>query len=637
MLGALWCAWQRPLPLPMLAYVIVVIALMLAAGHRHGPSAVLVHGLPAGDPGRRLVVAPRSDGLGADARRVWRRARHAHRSVRGVRGDPVRPAWARRPPLGVVVLGLLAYVPALTAGRGRMPADTKLYLYLDPGRLVSDAPYTFDGRQFAGWVPHQTISYLWPSGPWYWLFDTIGVPDWIAHRLWIGTILFAAGLGVRWVARLLGIVGAAAVAAAAVYQLSPYVLPYLSRTSLMLLPYAGLGWIIGLTMLAARRSTWRHAALLALVVATIGAPNATATAMIVPAPVLWLVHAAWGGEITWRRAAATAARIGGLCVAVSLWWLAMLSVQGRYGADVLAYSETLEAVSLTSTSTETLRGMGYWLFYVRDPVGFTTSAAEAYMASGRYVVTSFVLTGLGIAGLAFTRFRARRYAVLLVIAGIVLAVGVHPIDDPSLLMSPFAESSRSSFVLALRSSTRALPMAVLGLALGTGALVAATRPPAPPPPLVARPRSSSPWRPPTCRPRGTAASSIRSCRATRTRPTPGWPPRPISTEMPAGYRVMQLPGAEFGAFRWGYTVDPPLPGLTERPFVSRDLLPLGSTPAMDLLYALDDRFQARDRRAGVGGPGRPAVRRRHDLGAQRHPLRPVPQPAAGAHRVAVRQ
>ena len=163
----------------------------------------------------------------------------------------------------------------------------------------------------------------------------------------------------------------------------------------MLLPYAGLGWIVGLTLLAARRASWRHAALVALVVATVGAPNATATAMIVPAPVLWLVHAAWDGEITWRRAGVTAARIGGLCVAVSLWWLAMLSVQGRYGADVLAYSETLEAVSLTSTSTETLRGMGYWLFYVRDPVGFTTSAAEAYMASGRYIVTSFALTVLG--------------------------------------------------------------------------------------------------------------------------------------------------------------------------------------------------------------------------------------------------
>ena len=34
---------------------------------------------------------------------------------------------------------------------------------------------------------------------------------------------------------------------------------------------------------------------------------------------------------------------------------------------------------------------------------------------------------------------------------------------------------------------------------------------------------------------------------------------------PAGYRVLQLPGAEFGAFRWGYTVDPPLPGADRPP------------------------------------------------------------------------
>ena len=55
---------------------------------------------------------------------------------------------------------------------------------------------------------------------------------------------------------------------------------------------------------------------------------------------------------------------------------------------------------------------------------------------------------------------------------------------------------------------------------------------------------------------------------------------------------MQLPGAEFGAFRWGYTVDPPLPGLTAKPLITRDLLPLGSPGAMDLLYALDDRAQS---------------------------------------------
>jgi hypothetical protein len=70
----------------------------------------------------------------------------------------------------------------------------------------------------------------------------------------------------------------------------------------------------------------------------------------------------------------------------------------------------------------------------------------------------------------------------------------------------------------------------------------------------------------------------------------------------AEHRVMQLPGAEFGAFRWGYTVDPPLPGLSAKPLITRDLLPLGSPAAMDLLYALDDRAQANTLDPGAIAP-----------------------------------
>jgi arabinofuranan 3-O-arabinosyltransferase len=123
---------------------------------------------------------------------------------------------------------------------GKMPADTKLYLYLDPRRLVSDSIWSFDARQFAGWVPHQVIAYLWPSGPWYVAAQAIGLPDWVAHRLCIGTIMLAAVTGIAWaVRRRLGF-GLAAVTAGLVYQLSPYLVPCVSRTS-MLLPWAGLG------------------------------------------------------------------------------------------------------------------------------------------------------------------------------------------------------------------------------------------------------------------------------------------------------------------------------------------------------------------------------------------------------------
>ena len=305
-----------------------------------------------------------------------------------------RPAWLA----AAAFLALVAYVPALRSSPGRMPADTKLYLYLDPGRLIADAPWTFDARQFAGWVPHQTIGYLWPQGPWYWLGETVGLPDWVTHRLWIGTLFFAAGTGILWAARRLGFGIAAALAAGAVYQLSPYLLPYVSRTSAMLLPWAGLGWIVGLTVLAAVRTRWRHAALAALVIATVGAVNATALMMVAPAPVLWLVIAAAERQVTWRRAAATAARIGVLALGVSLWWITMLVIQGRHGADVLRFSESLESVSFTSTSAEVWRGLGYWLTYVRDAYAATTTAGTDYMVSGRLIATGFAILLLAVAG-----------------------------------------------------------------------------------------------------------------------------------------------------------------------------------------------------------------------------------------------
>ncbi len=491
----------------------------------------------------------------------------------------------------VGLLALIAYVPALLTKPGRMPADTKLFLYLNPGRLIADAPFTWDTRQFAGWVPHQTIAYLWPQGPWYWVFDKLGVPDWVAHRLWIGTLLFLAALGVYWAARLLGMPKHGALAAAVVYQLSPYILPYVSRTSAMLLPWAAVGWLVGLTIRAVTSDhKWRHPALMALVLLSCSAVNATAVMMIAPAPILWLVHALMQRTIGWRRALGAAMRIGGLGVAVSLWWIAMLRAQGAYGADVLAYSESLQATSLTSASTETMRGMGYWLFYVRDPYAFTTTASQAYMESGRAIAISFGLLLVCIAGLALTRWSQRRYAALLVLAGIILAVGVHPIDDASPLMSPLAENSRSSLALAIRSSTRALPVSNFGLALGAGALVAAL--------------AATRWRLRSLAPLLVVLVAVVNLPALfdgnlvdpalerdQTPPAAWMQAADDLSNTSSEYRVLQLPGSEFGAFRWGYTVDPPLPGLTTKPLVTRDLLPLGSPGAMDLLYSLDDRMQ----------------------------------------------
>ena len=156
----------------------------------------------------------------------------------------------------------------------------------------------------------------------------------------------------------------------------------------------------------------------------------------------------------------------------------------------------------------------------------------------------------------------------MVLAGLVLAVGVHPIDDA------VAADARAGRVSALVAGARAaqlapaaLPLSLFGLALGVGASLrrwVAAR--------LARGRA------PRCADRGGLLAVLNlpallhgrqyvdpACStADRGRPPPGSRPPTRSDAATGDARVLQLPGAEFGAYRWGYTVDPVLPGITGR-------------------------------------------------------------------------
>lgn len=246
-----------------------------------------------------------------------------------------------RASLPTVALAATIYLPLLLTKPGRVGADTKTYLYLDPARMLGRAPSMWDPNIGMGTVTHQNIGYLWPIGPWYLLTEWLGLPDWVAQRLWLGSILFFAGLGVRFMLKALGQEGPHVTAATFVYALTPYVLSLAARLSVILLPYAGLPWMIGLAALSLRRGGWRYPALFGLVVATIGSVNATALLLAGVGPVLWIAH-----EVLVTRdarfvdALKAVGRIGVMTVGCSLWWLAGLWAQGGYGIEILRYTET---------------------------------------------------------------------------------------------------------------------------------------------------------------------------------------------------------------------------------------------------------------------------------------------------------
>ncbi|HMQ26416.1 MAG TPA: SDR family NAD(P)-dependent oxidoreductase, partial [Acidimicrobiales bacterium] len=370
----------------------------------------------------------------------------------GPRTRPAVGALVASVPL--LVLAAVTYLPLLFTKPGRVGADTKTYLYLDPGRLLGDAPFLWDPGIGLGTVTHQNIGYLWPMGPFYWVLETVGLPDWIAQRLWLGTVLFAAGAGIAYLLRTLGWVPAGPptregpwarrwwdlglIVAVLAYALSPYVLAYAARLSVILLPWAALPWLVALTARSLRHGGWRHPALFALVVLTVGAINATSLILVGLGPLLWALWAvAVEREVPWRRAVGAVLRIGALTVVTSLWWVAGLALQGRFGIPILRYTETYQAVAVTSSAPELLRGLGYWFFYGNDKFGQWILPSVGYLSWG--VPLSYGLPFLAFVSAVVTRFRHRAFFVLCIAVGVVVGIGGHPYADPSPLGRVFRD------------------------------------------------------------------------------------------------------------------------------------------------------------------------------------------------------
>jgi hypothetical protein len=490
-----------------------------------------------------------------------------------------------------VVLALVALVPQLLARPGVAVADTKSYLYLDPGRFLRQSASMWDPGVGLGTVTHQQIGYLFPMGPFFWATHAVGIPTWAAQRLWVAALLFVAAAGVLFLCRTLQLGAPASTLAAALYMLSPYFLQYVGRISVILLPWAALGWLVGLIERGLRRRSWRYPAVFGVIVAAMSSVNASGALYVGLAPVLWLLYAGISRLHPWARVWTMFWRTVVLVAATSLWWIAGLAVEGGFGLDVLRYTETVPVVSSTSLSSEVLRGLGYWYFYGGDALGPWVPTLTQFTQQLWLLALGFGGALVATAGAFVTRWRHRAFFVVLLLVGMVLAVGAYPFDAPS----PVGRVLRALFThtqvgLAMRSTDRATPLVLLALAMLAGAAVSAVA-------------SRSVWA-------GVALAGVGLAVVLAADPAvwngdtvpthfsePGTLPRYVQqtaaalNAVPGAGRVLAVPGENFAAYRYGDTIDPVWPALLARPFVTREQQVMGSLAGEDLLYGFDDPMQ----------------------------------------------
>ncbi len=491
-----------------------------------------------------------------------------------------------------LALAVLAFVPMVAAQPGVVTDDTKTYLYLDPGRYVRQAVSVWDPHVGLGTVTHENIGYLLPMGPFYWVLAELHVPLWVAQRLWMGCLLYAAGAGALYLCRVLGLWGPGRYVTAVAFMFTPYVLQYSGRISVILMPWAGLPWMLAFVVLALRRGGWRFPALFALVVALVSGINASSLLYVGIAPALWLPYAVLvARDSTWRKAWGVAWKVAGLTVLVSLWWAVGLQIEAAYGVNVLKYTETVPATSGASLASEILRGLGYWYFYGTDRVGPWTQTSVMYTQNIALILWSFSVPALAFLSAFVARWRYRTYFILITVVGTVMAVGPNPYAHPSSVGSVIKRIMVDTTAgLAMRSTDRASPLIILSMAMFLGAGVSA---------LSFRVRKTS------------LAIGALAVVAVAGASSPLWsgqilangfnqpavPPdytRAAATALNdahPGTRLFAIPGNNFGAQRWGDTIDTVYPGLMTRPFVTHEQQIMGSLPTADVLEAVDGPLQ----------------------------------------------
>src|SRR4051794_5920494 len=483
-----------------------------------------------------------------------------------------------------------AFVLALVQRPGRLIADTKIDLYVDPVDFVSRVASAWTptgqlGHVFGG----QYGGYLFPMAPWFALGDLAGVPMWIVHRLWLGAVLAVAALGaLHLLDAMLGRPrGAAHVAAAVLYVVNPYVAGYANRTSVPLLAYAALPWLLFAVHCGLREPRgWRWPAVFALALTcTGGGVNAATTGWLLVGPLLLAGYELLAGGIAWRAVGSLAVRLVPVTALANAWWVVPLVVHARYGLNFLPFTEQPGTIWGPTSVTESLRLMGFWTSYIG--VGFGgvlrpfASHGPVLLFDRPVVIAGLLVPGLALLGFAWTRrWRYGPFFLALVLAGVLIMAAGFPEGAP-LRRAATGVYYHVQAVQFLRTTYKAGPLVALGIAALGGAAVA-----------LAWAR----WRLAVAVGAvvlaGVAAWPLVSGRAPEPQlafDVPGaWRDAAAAVDrLPDDQRAVVLPGELFAYYDWGGTIDPILPTLADRPVAERTLVPYADLRAVDLLAGVD--------------------------------------------------
>ncbi|MCR1781559.1 alpha-(1-_3)-arabinofuranosyltransferase [Nocardioides carbamazepini] len=535
----------------------------------------------------------------------------------------------------VVLLTLYAALAifVFTEKWGQSTSDTRFELTEVPGPHLAGTLHLWNPEVSLGEMQNQAYGYLFPHGSFFWLAELVGVPGWMAQRLWSVLILLLACEGVRRLARALGTAPVGAAVAGLAYGLTPRHVTEIGTRSAEILPGAMLPWAALPVVLAALgRMRPRNAAILsAAAFACSGGVNGTATAAPAALLAIIVLWAVLRRRLSWRFGLGWLALVG----AVSAWWILSLLRLGAYSPPFYDFVEDARATTSTADFASVLRGASNW-------VGFISVGGDRWWPAGYDLAYEpWLVLGSGIVAVAgfvgLLRLRSPWRTPLLIAAGFGLTCQV--IAHTGDLDGPLSQALRDLLdgpLAPLRNVAKVDPVLRVPVAVGLGVLVDdLVR-------LLLRRRAASGsrrrWRP---EPRRVAAGGLAMAIAggllamaqpiaTADTRTPGWKELPsywweaaafleerADAAEDGGGATWVIPGSGFGIQQWGWTMEEPMEAVARSPWITRSQVPLTPPATIRLFSAMETFLET-----GSGSPylrhllnriGIDTVLVRHDL------------------------
>ena len=492
------------------------------------------------------------------------------------------------PRLWIALASLPILLGVMLQHVGQIIYLTRIDRILDPIAMAARSFVLWNPFGDMGSLQYQSIGYWIPFDAFFSLGTILHVPLWITERLFIAGLMIVGFAGCVRLADAMRIGSRPfRILAGLSYALCAVIIGRVGQQQVFAMGAVFLPWtVIPLVHGAHGGSTRRAAARSGLAIALMGGANAAVVLAMVPVPFLYLLTRARGP----RRASLIRWWLLVLPMSIA-WWMVSLYFFGKYGPNVLQYTETVATTTGPTPIFEVVRGTADWFAHLTVN-GVALPSGNALATRAIPIIGTTLIAALGLGGLAHRRMPERRFLALVLLLGIAAVGGGYG----GLFGSPVASQYRALLGGPLgpfRNVYKFEACIALPLALGLAH-------------LLSRAATSPALRRSTLRRAiipaialiviGASAFPLWSNQLMRGRgftevPTAWTEARTYLDSAHTG-RVLVVPGLGQADFDWGYTQQLPLQWNSDISWATRNQAPLGGPANIAVLDAIERAIAA---------------------------------------------